>query len=176
MESAMKAGIVYGSTSGHTKRVAERIRDALGHDAVELFTSIADIEVSALTGYDLLIIGVPSYELGSPQDDWAGKYNELDHVDLTGTKVAFFGLGDRIGYPDTYQSAMGRLYRKFIQRGAKGQYGFRPAAEYQFSKSEAVMDNHFCGLPIDQDNEGNLTGDRIELWCAQIRQETGLVS
>ena len=32
----------------------------------------------------------------------------------------------------------------------------------------------FCGLPVDEDSEGELTEERVKNWCTQIKSEMGL--
>jgi flavodoxin I len=40
--------------------------------------------------------------------------------------------------------------------------------EYDFEDSRAVYEGKFIGLPIDEDNESDLTEQRINDWLAQI--------
>jgi len=53
------------------------------------------------------------------QSDWEDFYDELDNIDFTGKKVAYFGEGDSVGYPDTFQDAMGMLEEKIDCASAK---------------------------------------------------------
>ena len=41
----------------------------------------------------------------------------LDEIDFSGKKVAYFGAGDQVGYPDTFQDAMGILEEKISDQG-----------------------------------------------------------
>ena len=95
--------------------------------------------------------------------------------DFSGTKVVMFGLGDQIGYPETFLDAMGIVYRRFLEQGAIGNFGFWPTAGYDFNGSLAAYGNRFCGLGIDQDNEAHRTLDRINRWSAQIKRELGVL-
>ena len=37
---------------------------------------------------------------------------------------------------------------------------------------QALLDDHtFCGLALDEDNQDNLSADRIKTWVAQIGKE-----
>ena len=85
-----------------------------------------------------------------------------------------FGLGDQVGYPETFLDAMGIVYRKFLERGAVGNLGFWSTAPYTYFNSLAVYDDQFCGLAIDEDNEPELTDERIDRWCEQIVRELNL--
>jgi len=170
----MKIGLFFGSTSGNTEEAAERIRDAIGADKLARFASVRGIEPEELMGYDVLILGIPTWNVGELQADWDDLFPKLDRVDLTGTRIVMFGLGDVGGYPDTYQDAIGIVYEKLLERGAEGGVGFVDASEYDHFDSRALVDGKFCGLCLDEDTEPELTEQRIERWCRQIREELGL--
>ncbi|BDA73963.1 hypothetical protein CAL7716_081290 [Calothrix sp. PCC 7716] len=37
--------------------------------------------------------------MGELQDDWDNFFDELDNIDFSGKKVAYFGVGDQNDYP-----------------------------------------------------------------------------
>ena len=43
-----------------------------------------------------------------------------------------------------------------------------PSEGYDYVDSDAVEDEHFLGLAIDQHNQAELTEDRLTDWLAQI--------
>jgi len=44
--------------------------------------------------------------------------------------------------------------------------------DYDFTDSEAVDDDgFFCGLPIDEDNEAELTVERLEKWSSILKSD-----
>lgn len=43
--------------------------------------------------------------------------------------------------------------------------------DYDFTDSRSVVDGQFLGLHIDEVNQGELTGARVEKWCAQLSSE-----
>jgi flavodoxin I len=50
--------------------------------------------------------------------------------------------------------------------------GFVDAKDYNFTDSEAVNDDgFFCGLPIDEDNEAELTTERLEKWIFMLKSD-----
>ena len=55
--------------------------------------------------------GIPFWDVGQLEYCWQDIYEQLDNVDCSGLKVAMFGLGDQYSYQDTYQDAMGLLYK-----------------------------------------------------------------
>ena len=134
---------------------------------------MSQVKVATLKEYDLVIAGCPTWEDGELQSDWFDLYDELVGADLSGTKVAFFGLGDQEGYPETYQDAIGILHERFSEAGAEVGIGYTDPSEHDFDESVALVDGKFCGLAIDQDNEADLTEGRVTTWVAQLKSELG---
>ena len=162
-------GLFYGSTGGSTHRVAKLIGQAFGDGAVALH-SVDAAEPEDLEQYDRLILGVSTYGRGSLQEFWADFIWELDDVDLNGKKVAIFGLGDQVEYPESFLDAMGTLREKAEELGAEI-VGFWPTDGYTFTKSTALKDGQFVGLAIDEDRQRNLTEERVAKWVEQLRRE-----
>jgi len=171
----MRMAMFYATNTGYTEEVAEEIKGSLGPLLVETCQNIEDLSLEDLQGYDVLVLGIATWDVGDLPYDWAMFHDDLGDYDFTGTKVVMFGLGDQCGYPETFLDAMGILYRKFLEQGATGGIGFWPTEEYDFVGSLAVYDDQFCGLAIDEDNESELTAARVEKWCAQIKRELGVL-
>jgi flavodoxin I len=55
-------------------------------------------------------------------------------------------------------------------RGAKI-VGETSTSGYTFEKSKAVINGKFIGLMIDEDNQGQLTDERVKNWVSQIKKE-----
>jgi len=50
--------------------------------------------------------------------------------------------------------------------------GTWPNEGYKFTASEALLsDNTFVGLALDEDNQDELTEQRIEKWVKQVKEE-----
>lgn len=169
-------GLFFGSDTGFTESVADMIEEAFNNVTPNLITvhNIAEVEVEKLLDYDYLIIGCPTWNIGQLQDDWDAVYLDLDNLDLTDKKVAIFGLGDQFGYPDSFCDAIGILGRKFIERGAE-LVGFTPAAGFEFTYSQGVVDGLFMGLALDDENESARTPEKISNWIWQLVAEFDLV-
>ena len=170
-------GLFYGSTTGNTEFAAILIVEEFakrGLDAIELF-DIGRVELSQLMGYDNLIIGCPTWNIGQLQDDWDIAESKLSQFDFTGKKVAIFGLGDQYGYPDNFCDAIGILGQKFSDQGAE-LVGFTLVEDYEFSDSQGVEDGVFWGLALDEDNQSDLTLLRIQDWVTLLIQEFGLTA
>ncbi len=167
-----KVGLFYGSTTGNTANVGDQIKAVFGGDVVKT-VNVADVGPDALKAFDHLILGVPTWHIGETQEDWVEYLNKIAGVDLKGKKVAIFGLGDGVGYPDTYVDAMEELWRTFKPLGTE-LVGLWPTDGYNFAKSKALIDGKFMGLVIDIENQNAMTDERVKKWTAQIRSEFGL--
>ena len=164
--------IFYGSTTGNTGEVAAMISDQLG-DAVEYVRDISSAVDDDLASADALVLGVSTWGDGQLQQDWESFFPNLDRIDLHGKPVALFGLGDSYGFSEQFCNGLGILYRKIVERSGRV-VGFWPNEGYAFKASGALMDGHFCGLALDQDNEQAKTPERIRRWVDQIRAELGV--
>ena len=169
-----KIGLFYGSSTCYTEIAAEKIRDWFGEDLVDIH-DIAQSPVILMEEYDFLILGIPTWDYGELQEDWENCWDDLDNLDLRGKTVALYGLGDQVGYPEWFQDALGFLWAKVVNQGAKS-VGAWPAEGYEFEDSKGLTDEgrHFIGLALDEENEFELSEERIDRWCRQIRAEFGL--
>jgi len=120
-----------------------------------------------------IIIACPTWDIGQLQSDWEGYYPELDEVDFSGKKVAYFGAGDQEGYADNFQDAMGILESKISELGGKT-VGYWSTDGYDFNESQAVKNGKFVGLALDEDNQAELTDERISTWVKQLKSEFDL--
>ncbi|WP_250126545.1 flavodoxin FldA [Chroococcidiopsis sp. CCMEE 29] len=168
-----KIGLFYGTQTGYTQTAAEIIQKELGGNSVVALHDISKAEPSDFEEYDYIIIGCPTWNVGELQSDWEDFYDELDNIDFTGKKVAYFGEGDSVGYPDTFQDAMGMLEEKISELGGET-VGYWSTESYNFNESKALRDGKFVGLALDEDNQSDLTQERIKTWVAQLKQEFGL--
>jgi flavodoxin I len=166
-----RIGIFYGSTTGRTRFAAEAIQREFGVEA-DLF-DVAGADAADLARYSLLILGVSTWGIGDLQQDWDTRINLLWKVDFSGKKVAFFGLGDAMNYPDSFLDAMGTLFQAVSGRGAEC-VGRWPVGGYEFTLSSAVVEGEFVGLGLDDDNQGHLSAERISRWVAQVKNEAGV--
>lgn len=168
-----KVGIFYGSTTGNTQSVAKQIAAALGVDGNNV-VDISNASVDQMLGYDVLLLGSSTWGAGDLQDEWEGFVDELKSANLSGKEVAVFGTGDSASYSDTFCDALGTLAAAAEQAGAKLVGGNVATSGYSFDSSTAVRGDAFCGLPIDEDNESNKTGERVKQWAEQLKSDCGL--
>ena len=91
-------------------------------------------------------------------------------MDLKGKKVAIFGLGDQVRYPENFADGIGLLAEVFEEDGA-ALVGFTSSEGYTFERSRALRGNLCCGLVIDLDNQSDQAKKKIKDWCEQVKKE-----
>lgn len=170
-----KIGIFFGTDTGSTRLVAKNIYKQMGEGLADKPKNINRTSPAELLQYDALILGTPSYGVGElpgfstgcMESNWQEFVPYLDGADLSGKRVALFGLGNQERYVDRFASSMIHLYRLFYGYGADiiGQWS---TEGYQFKHSHAVINNQFVGLVLDQRTQPHLTDERIKIWLAQI--------
>ncbi len=162
-----KIGLFYGSTSGFTEKVAEQIAELLSKNHTVDTVNMEDIgDLDDLLAYDHLVLGSSTWGQGDLQNDWRDPFTEMDDADFSGKTVALFGTGDSDKHGEHFVSALGHLYHKLKERGAKV-IGFVETEGYDYEASLAVVDGKFVGLPIDDVKEEK-TPERIAAWVKQI--------
>lgn len=168
-----QVGIFYGSTEGNTERVVNKIQEALGGENVAKLLNVDSATAEDMDEFDNLILACPTWEIGELQEDWDNFIDELDDAELDGKKVTFVGLGDADGYPDTFLDALGIIYERIQDSGCTF-VGAWPTDGYDFEESKGVVNGKFLGLAIDEDNQSDLTDERVEKWVELISKEFDL--
>lgn len=160
-----KIAIVYGSSTGATEAVAEKIQKALGE--ADLFNADG-LNVDDLKPYDFLIFGASTTGIGDLQDDWDILLPRIEKMDFTGKKVAIFGLGDSASFSTSFAGGMYVIYKAL--KGKVEIVGSVSTEGYNFDDSEAIVDGRFVGLALDEDNEYGETEPRIECWVEDLKK------
>ena len=138
----MNAKVIFGSTTGMTEAVAGKIAQALDCEAVNV--NAAD---SAAFDADLIVLGSSTWGVGDLQDDWMAKLDAVKGY-FAGKKVAVFGLGDSIGFADSFCVAAETLATTAKDAGAT-----------------LVGDV----LKLDDTNEADQTDGKIAAWVETIK-------
>ena len=139
-----KVLIIYGTTTGNTEMLAEKIVSELKSREVETtMKNVTDASVNELSEYDVILLGSSTWGDGELQDDFAVFYSDLEEVDLKGKKAAVFGPGDS-SY-ENFCEAVNILEKRLKKCGA-----------------ELLLD----GLKID--GEIDMTSEMITGWSLQL--------
>ncbi|MDA0129825.1 flavodoxin FldB [Vibrio sp. MarTm2] len=165
----MKIGLFYGSTTCYTEMAAEKIRAIIGEDLVDIH-NVKDSTLSLMADYDLLLLGISTWDFGEIQEDWNELWDQVSGLSLAGKTVALFGLGDQEGYGEWYLDAMGMLHDELKATGVNF-IGYWPNDDsYEFEASKALTEdqNKFVGLALDEDSQYELSDERIATWVEQV--------
>lgn len=162
-----KIGLYYDSDTGNTRKVAKQIRKHLGEEMVSL-CNVVKATPEDFAEYDALILGTPTLGDGELTENWDAFLAQLEDVDLDGKTVALFGLGDQVGYGHEFVDALGILWEAITDLGASV-VGEWPTEGYEYSQSRAEVEGVFVGLVLDNDNQADLTPERLATWLEQVK-------
>lgn len=158
----MKTAIFYGTTTGTTEMVANKVGELLKADI------LPTTDIDKIAEYQFVIFATSTWGIGDLQDDWADTIDKLKSKDLTGKKVALIGVGDQEGFSGTFSDGIGIIYEEIKDKGIE-LVGQTSTDGYHFDSSRAVVDNQFVGLIIDENNQGSLTEQRINDWVEKVK-------
>ena len=174
-------GIFYGTSTGSTSDAAEMIYEAFGADVAAEPIDVDTLDKGALAGvfgqHDALIVGTPTWNTGANTERSGTGWDELYYSkmpalqsQLSGKKVAVFGLGDQISYSENYADATGELWDVFQGLGCT-MLGAWSQEGYEHDASKSIRGDKFCGLLLDAVNQEELTGERVQKWVTQLIDE-----
>lgn len=158
----MKTAIFYGSTTGTTEMVAGKVGELLGAEV------LSATEIDRVEEYDFVIFATSTWGMGDLQDDWYEALDKLKTKNLSGKKVGLIGIGDQFGFGDTFVDGIGTIYEEIKDMGIN-LVGKTSTDGYSFSGSKAVVDDEFVGLVIDENNQSELTDERINAWMEKVK-------
>lgn len=168
-----KIGLFYGSDTGCTEAVARLIRDLIGIDKVDVY-DVYDIKGDEPNQYTKLILGLSTWHDGQLQSSWDDYYSKFHDLDFKGKTIALFGLGDQYGYSTYFCDGIG-VIGKLAEKNGASIIGHWPTEGYEHDDSKALLDDDtFIGLCLDEDNQDELTDERVHKWVKQIVEEFGL--
>ncbi|MEM8765509.1 MAG: flavodoxin [Bacteroidota bacterium] len=167
-------GLVFGSDTGATEEITHSIVQKCSFWDIEVkdVRRVRKKDPQFFERFQFIIIGLSTWYDGDLQSDWEDYYDEFKEVDFTGKTIALFGLGDQYGYDDYFIDGVGILAEVILENGGNiiGQWSTKG---YDFSESKALMDDEetFYGLALDEDNQPELTNDRLDSWLSQLQTE-----
>lgn len=114
------ASIFYGTLTGNTQAVAEKIAEICLEKGKEVETiNIAEADSSSFAAAPVVILASSTWDDGHLQADW-GDFVERtanENINLTGKKIAVFGCGDS-NYTQ-YCKAADLLEQYAVERGGQ---------------------------------------------------------
>ncbi|MEN8203956.1 MAG: flavodoxin domain-containing protein [Bacteroidota bacterium] len=170
-----KTVLFFSPEGGNVNRVANKLGELIGNDKVDIIP-VKEVEKRALYKYNKIIlvgstVGADHWNSEIVVDEWPEFFTKIKEISFEKKKVAIVGLGNSVLYPEHFADGMAVLYERIIQQNGEI-LGFVDAKDYDFTDSEAVNDEgFFCGLPIDEDNEAELTTERLEKWISILKSD-----
>ena len=168
----MATTIFFATSTGKTSDIADQLKELLpdaGLQDVDEISSARELEVPGS-----LICCIPTWNTGADEarsgTAWDQCIEEIPSMSFAGKTIAIVGLGDSASYGDYFCDAMEELYTAFSKAGANI-IGKVPTDGYTFNESKSVLNGMFCGLPIDEDNESDLSHERLSNWLNSIKSQ-----
>lgn len=165
----IKAALIYSFATKKTSTAAKLIKDNLKELALSEIDA-ESINAKDLEAFDLLIVGAATWFDGELPTFWDEQIPALEDINLKGKRVALFGIGNQVDYPEHFGDSIGLLADVFTSTGAVI-IGPTSTDGYTFEDSKSVKNNQFVGLMLDFENQHNLNESRIKSWCNQIKKE-----
>merc|ERR1719456_430753 len=166
--AANAVGLFFATQTGNTEEVAGMIASATGLEA-------SDYDGEDFANLDGMIVGCPTWNTGADEmrsgTTWDDYLETIQGYDLKGKTVAVFGCGDSQSYGDNFCDGIEELHNTFEAAGAK-MVGYTDASGYDmYTESKSVKDGKFLGLPLDGDNEPDMSEARVKTWVEQLKSE-----
>lgn len=173
-----KIGMFFGTETGTTRLISKKLYKLLGDDCAAKPINVNRITPEDFLQYDAFILGTPSYgvgdipgqSVGCMERNWEEFLSQLGSPDLSGKRIAMFGLGAQERYSDRFASSLMALYKVFEGLGAE-MIGDWSTEGYEFEQSAAAVDDRFVGLVIDQRTQGMQTQERLSEWVETIKPQ-----
>lgn len=162
-------GIFYSFNTKNTASIAEIIQNSFKTERIKAI-NVETITEEEFSSFDNLILGVPTWFDGELPTYWDKFVPAIEKLNLKNKKIAIFGLGDQINYPENFVDGMGVMSNLLTQQGAQI-IGTTSIESYEYENSKAEKDGKFVGLVIDIENQPELTKERIEKWIKQLEKE-----
>lgn len=164
-----RIGLFFGKNTVKTAIVAKKIQEAFGDTKIDVI-SIEEAWLKDFETCDCIIAGTATWFDGELPSYWDEFMPLLSTLNLKDKKVAIFGLGDQVNYPDNFVDGIGLLAEAFKSAGAKI-VGSTSMEDYQFNQSQASDADRFYGLAIDVENQSDKTDKRIRDWVERLKKE-----
>jgi len=165
--------LLYWGTGGNVERAAKKVYSMFDAATIDM-ADVVSFDMNTLSNYKLLIfggstIGAENWMDAKADNEWNRFFRKLEKQDAFDFKVAFFGLGDQVLYPDHFVDGLGVFQEEMDELNVPviGQW---PVEGYTFTDSDGMKNGMFYGLALDLDNEPELSDQRIKAWTDQLKK------
>ena len=172
-----KTAIFFSPEGGNVNHVADQLGEMLGNDKADVIPVIS-ANKEDVDKYKKVIlvgstVGTDHWDNEVIVDEWSEFFTKIQDISFEDKKVAIVGLGNCVLYPEHFADGMADLHDRITKQNGKV-LGFVDSEGYEFTDSEAVNeDGLFCGLALDEDNEYDLTEERLKKWIQQLKPDFG---
>jgi flavodoxin I len=161
--------LIYSFNTRNTITAAKEIKAAFGKTSIDEINA-EEIDGDTFLKYEYILLGVPTWFDGELPNYWDEFVPELKTLKLKGKKIAIFGNGDQVGYPENFVDGIG-IMAEIVESCGATIVGMTSAEGYQFENSRALRNNVFLGLALDFENQSNLNSKRINDWVDILKKD-----
>lgn len=170
-----KTALFFSPEGGNVNRVATMLGALIGNDKADIIPA-KEVESEEFDKYKQIIligstVGTDHWSNETVVNEWPEFFSKMKDISFENKKVGIVGLGNSFLYPSHFADGMAEHYKEIKKHNAKI-FGKVDPEGYDFTDSEALNDDGlFCGLPIDEDNEPELTSERLEKWINSLKPD-----
>ena len=170
-----KTAIFFSPEGGNVDSVANKLGELIGNDKVDIIP-VKEAGKGDIHKYTKIIlvgstVGTDHWNNEVIVNEWPDFFAKTEEIGFENKKLALVGLGNSVLYPEHFADGMAVLYERIIQQNGEV-LGFFDAKDYDYTDSESLNDEGlFCGLAIDEDNEPELTTERLEKWISILKPD-----
>ena len=169
-----KTAILYWAKGGSVEKTATTLLNMIGADKADLF-DICSFDPKKIDAYANYIfgsatVGADIWLEASDGNKWNDFFVKLEGKNLSDKKIAAFGLGNQVLYPDHFVNSLGYMKEEVEKLGGR-LIGAWPVSGYEFNDSEGLANDTFFGLAIDEDIQPELSEARVRQWIELLDAE-----
>ena len=174
----MRIKLIYGSDTNNTEYVIDTyvmsILEQMGE--VDLKT-VSEVTEKDWHDADLYILSISTWYDGELQSDWEMYFETFNEIDFSNKTVAVFGLGDQWGYDEWFCDGVGILAKVVESNGGTviGKWARDDSYDFETNPKVLIDENTFWGLPLDEDNQSDLTQERVTNWLQQVKSDYEII-
>ncbi|OYT16152.1 MAG: hypothetical protein B7C24_09340 [Bacteroidetes bacterium 4572_77] len=167
-----KTIVLYWPKAGNVEKSAKNVAARYGDIEIK---PIDEVNTEDLQSHDNYIlgcstVGAATWDSSENKDPWPAFFKACEQVGISEKNIALFGLGDQVRWPDHFVDGLSIIYEQ-IKKQSKNIVGKWSVKGYDHVQSEAQEGDYFVGLALDEDQQEELSDERIEKWIKQIKAE-----